>query len=136
MRRQARPRRGGMRAARPRRRAIGRRRPVSRGMSISRQQPSRARFDLIASDRRSNFLYFKHNLIDPRFTPVGLCSRANFDLTGSQFALHLCFVAFSFREPVAASLENALTAFDGHKNYDGDNSLMTACRHRKCGGNG
>ncbi|CAH1661302.1 hypothetical protein CHELA40_12065 [Chelatococcus asaccharovorans] len=33
-----------------------------------------ARFDLIASDRRSNVFYFKHNLIDPRFTPVGLCS--------------------------------------------------------------
>ncbi|CAH1648845.1 hypothetical protein CHELA40_50080 [Chelatococcus asaccharovorans] len=37
----------------------------------------RARFDLIASDRRSNPLYFKHNLIDPRFTPVGLCSMAS-----------------------------------------------------------
>ncbi|CAH1655156.1 hypothetical protein CHELA40_11052 [Chelatococcus asaccharovorans] len=38
---------------------------------------ARARFDLIASDRRPNLFYFKHNLIDPRFTPIGLCSRAN-----------------------------------------------------------
>jgi hypothetical protein len=35
----------------------------------------RARFDLIESDRRSNPFYLKHNLIDPRFTPVGLCSK-------------------------------------------------------------
>jgi hypothetical protein len=37
----------------------------------------RARFDLIESDRRSKLFYFKHNLIDPRFTPVGLCSKFN-----------------------------------------------------------
>ena len=33
----------------------------------------RTRFDLIESDRRvSNPFYFKHNLIDSRFTPIGL----------------------------------------------------------------
>jgi hypothetical protein len=47
-----------------------------------RQQPNlsiptlRARFDLNESDRRSKLLYIEHNLIDPRFTPVGLCSKA------------------------------------------------------------
>ena len=32
----------------------------------------RARFDLIVSDRRSKPFYLKHNLIDPRFTSMGL----------------------------------------------------------------
>ncbi|CAH1681692.1 hypothetical protein CHELA40_15163 [Chelatococcus asaccharovorans] len=35
-----------------------------------------AHYDLIASDRRSKLRYFKHNRIDPHFTPVGLCSGA------------------------------------------------------------
>ncbi len=35
---------------------------------------TRARFDLTESDLRSKSFYFKHNLIDSRFTPVGLCS--------------------------------------------------------------
>ena len=35
---------------------------------------TRARFDLTELDLRSKSFYFKHNLSDPRFTPVGLCS--------------------------------------------------------------
>ncbi|CAH1678492.1 hypothetical protein CHELA40_14575 [Chelatococcus asaccharovorans] len=49
-------------------------RDVSRRERVARDGRSRARFALIASVRRSNLFYFKHNLIDPHFTPVGLCS--------------------------------------------------------------
>ncbi|MGG7519425.1 hypothetical protein ACQ3G6_16210 [Allorhizobium undicola] len=38
----------------------------------------RALFDLIASNRRSKILFWKQNLVDPRFTPVGLCSKSLF----------------------------------------------------------
>ena len=33
-----------------------------------------AQFALIDSERRSKSFCLKHNLVDPRFTPVGLCS--------------------------------------------------------------
>ncbi|RRD28130.1 hypothetical protein ECB98_03610 [Brucellaceae bacterium VT-16-1752] len=42
----------------------------------------RARFDLNESDERSKLLYFKHNLIDPRFTPGGLCFKNKTICTG------------------------------------------------------
>ena len=32
-------------------------------------------FVLIESERRSKSFCLKHNLVDPRFTPVGFCSR-------------------------------------------------------------
>ena len=32
-----------------------------------------APFDPAGSDRRSSFLFIRHNLVDPRFAPVGLC---------------------------------------------------------------
>lgn len=32
-------------------------------------------FDLILLDEHSKVFYLKHNLVDPGFTPVGLCSK-------------------------------------------------------------
>ncbi len=49
--------------------------PVDEKQTLCPLAAPGAIFDLIESDRRSKIFFSKHNLVDPRFTPVGLCSR-------------------------------------------------------------
>ncbi len=42
---------------------------------IDLQNMSTARFDPVEADHRSKLLFGSHDLVDPRFAPVGSCSR-------------------------------------------------------------